>query len=151
MGRRAALSQVLVVGALLLLVAIGVGIGMGNRVLGLVGGRQPVVPTPVAVPTASPGGSANWSAWKRTSVMAVATDPGFPDPRVTAEPEVKPTPKRTPTPKPPATATPLRQPNSEYTSPPLPVPLVSHTPESPGESGRSPTLPPVPVPSLNPE
>jgi hypothetical protein len=27
---------------------------------------------------------------------------------------------------------------------------VSHTPESPGESGHSSTLPPVPVPSLNP-
>lgn len=150
MGRRGALSQVLVVGALLLLVAIGVGIGMGNHVLGQVGGRHPVVPTPVAIATASPGGSANWSAWKRTSVMAVATDPGFPDPRVTAEPEVKATPKPTPAPKPTANSTPSRQPNSGYTSPPLPLPIVSHTPESPGESGHSSTLPPVPVPSLNP-
>jgi hypothetical protein len=153
MGPRAALSEVLIVGALLLLVAIGFGIGMGNRVLGQVAGREPVVPTPVPIPTASPGDQGNWAGWKHISVMAVATDPAFPDPRIAPEPEVRSSPKPPPRPKPTASPTPFHQP---YTSPPLPLPLVSHTPEGPGgESeptrppGRGPT-PPIPVSSLNP-
>jgi hypothetical protein len=63
---------------------------------------------------------------------------------VTPEPEVKATPKRTPTPKPTPSPTPSPAPNSGYTSPPLPIPLVSHTPESPGEvePSRGPGPPP---------
>jgi hypothetical protein len=126
------------------------------------------VPTAVPISTASSGNAGSWNAWKRTSVMSVATDPGFPDPRVTAEPEVKATPKHTPTPKPSPTPTAARE-NGNYTSPPLPIPLVSHTPEGPeseasrgpnpppisratasGQPGRIPTLPPVVGPSLSP-
>jgi hypothetical protein len=178
MAARAALSQLLIVGGLLLMVAIGVGIGMGNRVLGQVTGREPVIPTPVPIPTPSAGDHESWATSKRTSVMAVATDPAFPDPRVTPEPEVKATARPTPTPK--ATQTPAKPAEAKrggYTSPPLPLPLVSHTPEGPGADSeptrlpgpqpivrlppaasrppsripvRFPTLPPVAVPSLSP-
>jgi hypothetical protein len=128
LGPRKRLSQVLIVGAVVLLVAILVGLGMGNHVLSQVAGREPVVPTPVPIPTAKPGErSSTGSLWKRIQIMAVATDPAFPDPRVTPEPEyratAKPTPKRTPSPGPTR--------NPEYTSPPMPFPLVSHGPESP--------------------
>jgi len=157
-GPRAALSQVLIIGALLLLVAVGFGVGMGNRVLGQVAGREPVVPTPVPIPTPSaiPGDPGNWAAWKHISVMAVATDPAFPDPRIPPEPEVRSTLKPPPRPKPTPSPTPFQEPSEGYTSPPMPLPLVSHTPEGPGgeseptrQPGRGPT-PPVPAPSPNP-
>ena len=127
LGPRKRLSQVLIVGALVLVGAILVGLSMGNHVLSQVAGREPVVPTPVPIPTSKPDQAGSGSLWKRIQIMAVATDPAFPDPRVTPEPEVrptaKPTPKRTPTPAP------TRNPESTYTSPPMPFPLVSHTPE----------------------
>jgi len=178
---RAALSQLLIIGGLLLLVAIGFGIGMGNRVLSQVAGRDPVVPTPVPIPTPTAGDPSVGRTWKKTSAIAVATDPAFPDPRVTPEPEAAPTPKQTSTPKPTPSPAVKKQPEHRaYTSPPMPLPLVSHTPEGaqadpeptrlPGPQPisrlqisapvktpapsrappRAPTLPPVPVPSLNP-
>src|ERR1700682_2998055 len=154
MGPRAAQSQVLILGGLLLLGSIGFGIGMGNHVLGQVAGREPVVPAPVATHTSSAGDQGNWAAGNHISVMAVATDPAFPDPRITPEPEVKPTPKPSPTPKPTPSPTPFVQPS--YTSPPMPLPLVSPPPEGPRRDpeptrppGRGPP-PPAPVPSLNP-
>jgi len=130
LGPRKRLSQVLIVGALVLLGAILVGLGMGNHVLSQVAGREPVVPTPVAIPTPKPGDQAgSGSLWKRIQVMAVATDPAFPDPRITPEPEVVRTAKPTPTLAP--TPGPTRNPDRTYTSPPMPFPLVSHTPERP--------------------
>ncbi len=165
MGPRAALSQVLIAGAFVLLVAIGVGIAMGNHVLGQVAGREPVLPT--AVPIATPSGAGpNSAAWKRISVMSVATDPGFPDPRITPEPEVKRTPK--PTPKPTPTPYPVEYLNGETPSPaptrpaespppavPEPTPPAEHTvvrpvPPRSAPPGRPPTLPPVAIPSLSP-
>jgi hypothetical protein len=137
MHRRARLSVVLIAGGVVLLVAIAIGIAMGNRVLGQVAGRVPSFSTtPVPLATASPGFAANVPIWKRTQVMSVATDPHFPDPRVTPEPEVVPT--KPPTPRP--THSPLPTPSADseavpYTSPPMPIPLVTHGDD---ESAQSP-------------
>ena len=124
MGPRAGLSTVLIVGGITLLIAIAIGNSMGNRVLGQVAGRIPAVQdTPFAVPSSTPGGPANVMTWKRVQVMSVATDPGFPDPRVTPAPEETPTPK--PRPKPRPSPSPKPSPSPAYTSPPLPIPLSS--------------------------
>src|SRR5580704_14765643 len=107
---------------------------MGNRVLGLATERGPaIVATPVAtvVPTDQPN-PPGAVVWKHTQVVSVATDPGFPDPRVTPEP---PPPPPTPRPTPKPTPTRITPPpdvegsKAPYTSPPLPIPLVTHTPE----------------------
>jgi hypothetical protein len=128
---RASFSTVLLLGGIVLLVAIGVGMNMGNRVLGQIGAHVPVQPTAVPAATEDPGDHAEVSGWKRVSVMSVATDPGFPDPRVTPEPPPPPPPRprATPTEEPqdedhPRTPKPKAKP---YTSPPLPLPLVTHS------------------------
>jgi hypothetical protein len=162
MGPRAAFSQVLIAGGFVLLVAIGIGIAMGNHVLSQVAGRAPIAPTPVPIPTPTVGDSGNSAAWKHFTILSVATDPAFPDPRITPEPEVVAAPKRTPAPKPSPTRTATGF-SVPYTSPPLPIPLSTEgaTPEAEETGGRLPnasrttapsraTLPPVPVPSLNP-
>ena len=85
--------------------------------------------------------------WAR--IVSVATDPAFPDPRVTRPPTpppppVTPTPLPTPTPR-RATPIPVQPPpQSVYTSPPLPIPLVSHEPGA--VETESPTVPPAPGP-----
>ncbi len=77
--------------------------------------------------------------------MSVATDPAFPDPRVTPPP--RPTqppytpPPYHPTPIPEVTLSRCRRSAGIYTSPPLPIPLVSHEP------GATETEPPT----LSPE
>jgi hypothetical protein len=124
---RASLSTVLLVGAFVLLIAIGVGMNMGNRVLGQIGAHVPVQPTAVPAATEDPAQHDEITGLKHSTVMSVATDPGFPDPRVTPEPEVPATPR----PRPTETLTPRpekRAPGPAYTSPPLPLPLVTHTP-----------------------
>ena len=175
MGPRAALSQVLIAGGFVLLVAIGVGIAMGNHVLGQIAEQDPIAPTPVPIPTPTGADAGNQAGWKHLTILSVATDPGFPDPRITPEPEAPPEPKRTPTPKPSPTPTPA--PEIPYTSPPMPIPMPSEgqTPEVEASGSRpanaartSPparatlpparatlppvrvTLPPVVGPSLNP-
>jgi hypothetical protein len=60
--------------------------------------------------------------WKRLQVVSVATDPAFPDPRVTPPPT--PSPRPTPSPKPRPTVNPTQI----YTSPALALPLASHEP-----------------------
>jgi type IV secretory pathway VirB10-like protein len=155
MGPRAGLSTVLIVGALILLVAIVIGQNMGNHVLGQIADRGPAISeTPIPTPSPSPdddvaGGSLS-TQWKHRQVISVATDPAFPDPRVTPEPTPPPTPvpTRRPTPQPtPQNDTPapddtgVDQPQSTtYTSPPLPMPLVSHAPDetAPDEGGSPP-------------
>ena len=74
--------------------------------------------------------------WKRLQVVAVATDPAFPDPRVTRTPS--PRPAATPPPA-PRTALPAPTVKSVYTPPPLPIPIVSH---DPNEVETEPPLPP---------
>jgi len=143
----------LVIGGIVLLISIAVGIGMGDRVLGQIGLHQPVQPTPVPPATAAPEDRGDTAGWKHVSVMVAATDPAFPDPRVTPVPEPPATPRPRPTFEP--TPTPRPTHNSHYTSPPLPIPLVTHTPVSPSPgpdieaTPRSySTLPPVPIPSV---
>jgi hypothetical protein len=141
MTPRANLSVMLVVAGLVLLVAIAVGNEMGNRVLGQATERGPaILATPIATPaSADTGDEGNW---RRNQIVTVATDPAFPDPRVTPEPPPPPpvvTARPTPAPTPIPSPTESREP---YTSPPLPIPLVSHTPaesESPDQGSPAPT------------
>jgi hypothetical protein len=149
--RRPGLSALLVAGAVVLLVSILVGQKLGDRIL-LQTPRRPVLVgsgiTPV--PEADPSDRGELKNWKRLQVVSVATDPAFPDPRVT----------RPPTPPPPVyTPPPLRRvtpipvptvnvaPQGIYTSPPLPIPLVSHDPnEVATEPPVGPTQPPATPP-----
>ncbi len=189
-GKRPGLSTVLVMGALVLVIAIFIGNNMGNRVLGQISSRGAgAAATPIATPTPGSSDSPQSRAlWKRRQVLSVATDPAFPDPRITPEPEPVETarPRRkanTPSPtqsgKAGASGTASDEPASEstpnttYTSPALPLPIVSHAAEetiapdtaqtlapqkatptasAPRNGGpRSyPTLPPVSQPSLSP-
>jgi hypothetical protein len=137
--RRPALSVLLVAGALVLLVSILIGQRLGDRVLLQTEQRLPLagsVITPVPAPSVTDPGDLHW---KRLQVVSVATDPAFPDPRVTPTPP--PTPR--PTPKPTASARPTERPTPlpAYTSPPLPVPIASHSPEA-----EEATTAPVPQP-----
>jgi len=88
MGPRAGLSATLAIAAVTLLVAIAIGNAMGNRVLGLGTERGPaIVATPV--PSIAPSEETNAPgviSWKHNQVVSVATDPAFPDPRITPEP-----------------------------------------------------------------
>lgn len=164
MGPRAGLSSILILGAIVLLIAIAVGNGMGNRVLGQVAGRVSILSaTPLPLSTPSPGASDNPKSfsWKRRQVISVATDPAFPDPRITPEPTPEPTapPTARPTPQPtrkPAApaATPspeATQRHSTYTSPPMLYPMGTRAPgaaPSPAVSGSpgasSPATRPLP-------
>jgi hypothetical protein len=77
------------------------------------------------VPEAESSDHGELRNWKRLEVISVATDPAFPDPRVT-RPPAPPPPSA-----PPHRATPIPEPTLPaplYTSPPLPLPLVSHEP-----------------------
>jgi hypothetical protein len=134
MGPRTGLSAILIVGALVLLVAIAVGNNMGNRVLGQIPERIPALAaTPIPSPTAASNDSPlSQALWKRRQVLSVATDPAFPDPRVTPEPPVPATPKPTPKPTPSPSPSPTdERPDSDYTSPPLPIPLSTGPEETP--------------------
>jgi hypothetical protein len=120
-SRRPRTSLTLVTLGLLLLLSVAIGQRIGDRVLfGATERRVPVaasLATPVAGPSVDdPNVLRNW---KRLQVVSVATDPAFPDPRVTPSPSPSPRPTPRPTPSPP-----LRP----YTSPPLPIPLMSHLP-----------------------
>jgi hypothetical protein len=93
---RGFLSGSLILGALILLGAIIMGNQLGDRVLSQITERTQPLPTPV-LPTAVPTQSAAPESWKTVQVTSVATDPHFPDPRVTPPPP--PTPKPTATPR----------------------------------------------------
>jgi hypothetical protein len=126
--RRPGFSVVLILGAVVLLVAILVGQKVGDRVLLQTERRVPMAganltPVPETNPTPEPP----IKNWRRQQVVSVATDPAFPDPRVTRPSTPRPTPTAAPTPQP--TPTPeLHTPSGTYTSPPLPLPLVTHLP-----------------------
>jgi hypothetical protein len=133
MGQRAGFSTILIMGAVVLLISIAVGNSMGNRVLGQIAARAPeVVPTPMISASADPGGSLDQVLSVRHSVLSVATDPGFPDPRVTPEPPPPvrrtPAPRRTSAPPRPSPSPSGSAEVSHYTSPPLPIPIVVHSP-----------------------
>jgi hypothetical protein len=130
LGSRYEVSLLLIVGSLVLLIAIVIGDSMGNKVLGQIASRASSATTPVPIPTASEGDEASQVLARRRQVLSVATDPGFPDPRVTPEPPPPPTPRPTPSPSPSPTdddgGTP--DPSQDYTSPPLAIPLESQSP-----------------------
>ena len=86
----------------ILLISIFAGEKMGERVLGHATESAVLVPevqTPVARPTLGPE-AGPIRDWRKLQVVSVATDPGFPDPRVTKPPTPTPKPTRTPTPTP---------------------------------------------------
>lgn len=98
--RRPRESLFLLLCGIVLLVSIYVGEKMGERVLGRATGTAVLVPeiqTPRPEPTLGPD-VGPIRDWRKLQVVTVATDPGFPDPRVTKPPT--PTPKPTPTPAP---------------------------------------------------
>ncbi len=126
--RRPGFSAFLVAGALVLLVSILIGQKLGDRVLLQTEQRVPIAGSGVTpVPEAEPSDGGELKNWKRLQVVSVATDPAFPDPRVTPPPRPKPT--ATPTPGPTPKPRPTPPPPALYTSPPLPVPIVSHSPD----------------------
>jgi hypothetical protein len=147
--RRPGLSALLVAGAVVLIVSILIGQKIGDRVLLQTTTHRPILAgsgvTPV--PEADPSDRGELKNWKRLQVVSVATDPAFPDPRVT-RPPTPPPPVYTP---PPHRATPIPEPTIAaprgiYTSPPLPIPIVSHDPNETSAPEQPPTLPPVTPP-----
>lgn len=142
MGGHRGLSSVLILGAIVLVIAVFIGNNMGNRVLGQIASRATSIATPIPIPSASPADTAvNRALWKRRQVLSVATDPAFPDPRITPEPEIPATPKpeirrrrfKAAPPRPKgrdaSDAAPEATPDTSYTSPPLPLPIASHAAE----------------------
>lgn len=123
-NRRPQASLFLLMCAVTLIVAIFVGEKMGERVLHQSTQTAvvvaPALPSPSAAPSSEDTGPIR--NWRKAQVVTAATDPGFPDPRVTPPPT--PTPRPKPTPKPTPTETPFVFP----TPPPLPTPTESETP-----------------------
>jgi hypothetical protein len=143
----------LVAGAVVLLASIVVGQKLGDKIL-LQTPRRPVLVgsgiTPV--PEADPSDRGELKNWKRLQVVSVATDPAFPDPRVT-RPPAPPPPVYTAPPLQPHRVTPIPVPTVNaaprggiYTSPPLPLPLVSHDPNEVPTDSPGPTQPPITPP-----
>lgn len=83
MGPRVNLSVLLILSGAVLLAAIALGNRMGNRVLLQVTERTEVEPSPQATPVAEVKDRQVTLGWKRAKLVSVATDPAFPDPRVT--------------------------------------------------------------------
>ncbi|HEY5350597.1 MAG TPA: hypothetical protein VIJ64_12715 [Candidatus Lustribacter sp.] len=115
--------------AVVLLAAVVVGQQIGEHTIFGATQRRVEIPgqnvTPVPEDTPGPNEAISRN-WKRLQVVSVATDPAFPDPRVTPPPTPTPTPPPRPTPSP--TPLPTLSPVEIYTSPPLPIPLASHEP-----------------------
>ena len=128
-NRRPRTALVLVGMGVVLLAAIAIGQQIGERTIFGADATQRRVDVPGLSVTPVPGDTSGPDEaisrnWKRLQVVSVATDPAFPDPRVTPTPA--PTPK--PTPKPTPSPSPTPSPLDLYTSPPLPVPIASHDP-----------------------
>lgn len=143
------LTIVLALGVVVLLAAIALGERMGDRVIGQVTEKRLRAVAPVAITPAPGESTAPYSPdWKRSQVMAVATDPGFPDPRVppvalpTAAPPATPHPAATATAQPSASPTPNLNIPIWRRSLPLPTALPSGPPGTAPAAGGSPTAPP---------
>lgn len=124
-SRRPRTALTLVGMGVVLLAAIAVGQQIGEHTIFGATERRVVIPEQVLTPVPEETGPNEAVArnWKRLQVVSVATDPAFPDPRVTPTPP--PTPRPTPSPKP------TPSPHAPYTSPPLPLPLVTGESPSP--------------------
>jgi hypothetical protein len=128
LSRRPGLSSLLVAGAVVLVVSILIGQKIGDKVLLQTARRPPTVGVAVSPLPDAAGDRGELKNWKRLQVVSVATDPAFPDPRVTPPPR-PPAPPETPRPRVTAIPVlPVNVPRGIYTSPPLPIPLVSHDP-----------------------
>ena len=139
-NRRPRTSLVLVGLGVLLLVSIAIGQQIGDHALFSATQHRLAFPddsiTPVPDPTTTDDPTLS-KDWKRLQVVSVATDPAFPDPRVTPPP--------TATPK-PASPTPTPTPDAELDQSPAtpkfsasPAPTVVLTPvPPPSETGGSP-------------
>ena len=134
MGPRVNVSLLLILSAGVLLAAIAVGNRMGNHVLGQVSQRVAVVPSALLTPIPEVKNLQVSLGWKHTQVVSVATDPAFPDPRVTPMPPQPPVPStrrgRHAQPVGFQRVLPVVRISSSsgpsYTSPPLPLPLATH-------------------------
>jgi hypothetical protein len=97
---------------IVLLAAVAIGQQVGEHtIFGATEHRveipeQTLTPVPEDTPGTDEAISRNW---KRLQIVSVATDPAFPDPRVTRPPTPTPKPTRSPTPQP-----------DLYTAPPAP-------------------------------
>ncbi|MGA3036373.1 MAG: hypothetical protein ABSE64_02720 [Vulcanimicrobiaceae bacterium] len=132
-SRRPQLSLLLVLGGVTLLVAIFIGEKMGERVLSRSTETAVLVPevqTAAPVPTASADEAGPIRDWRKLQVVTVATDPGFPDPRVTPTPTPKPKPTPTPSPTPTPYFFPTASP--EPTEAPTSIGSPNATPQLPG-------------------
>jgi hypothetical protein len=127
-SRRPRTAMALVGMGIVLLAAVVLGQQIGEHTIFGATERRVEIPegavTPV--PDETPGSDEAISRnWKRLQVVSVATDPAFPDPRVTPPPT--PTPRPTPSPKPVRTSNPAEL----YTAPPLEQSAPTEAPELP--------------------
>jgi hypothetical protein len=132
-NRKPQTSLLLVLGGATLLISIFIGEKMGQRVLMRSTETAVLIPevqTAAPVPTASQDDSGPIRDWRKLQVVTVATDPGFPDPRVTPTPTRKPK----PTPSPSPTPTPFVLPTLTPEPSTVPSPGISPnaTPQLPG-------------------
>ena len=160
-SRRTFLSLSLILGGIVLLAAIAVGNDMGDRVIGQLTQSRPLVSKPLATPVAQATDADELEHnWKKVQVVTVATDPAFPDPRVTPTPpppppptpKPKPTPKPTPSPteEPIPTEPPPTEPPDMTTSPGGPESAPPPPPTAPPTPGGSTRLPSYAVPNTRP-
>lgn len=156
--------MVLALGIVVLAVAIAMGERMGDRVLGAATEKRltnisPVTITPAPNPTTAPFGP----DWKRSQVLAAASDPGFPDPRVppvpipTRPPAPSPGPdQQLATPRAHTTPRPTPSPTPNLNLPiwrrarPLPVPTAGET-APPGAVTPAPAAGGTPRPDASPQ
>jgi hypothetical protein len=131
-NRRPRTALVFVGCGIVLLVSIAIGQQIGDHALftatqhRLAFPDETITPVPDDTSTGDPSLSKDW---KRLQVVSVATDPAFPDPRVTPPPTPTPRPTAAPTPAPTPRPSPTPSPPPLYTSPPLPLPIASHDPD----------------------
>jgi hypothetical protein len=152
--RKRSLTIFLLAGAALLVAAVFFGNRMGDRVISQVGAKIDLQPTTIpsvgpSAPDPSDPKDERRVFWKKSQVVTAATDPAFPDPRVTPPPTATPRPATpVPTARPKPTDTPYL-PTPEIT----PAPTVLLTPVPPPPSGSVPSAAnesAAPNPSLTP-
>jgi hypothetical protein len=141
-------TLILAAGVLVLIAAIALGEHMGDRAIFEAtdaGSNAPLV-TPLPEPTST---GAYGPDWKKTQVLAAASDPRFPDPRIPPKP--LPTLPPPPSPKPSPTSSWTPNPNIPiWDQTPPPSGSVSPSPspaESPTDSGPVVESPPPVMPT----
>jgi len=129
-SRRPRTALMLVGMGIVLLAAVAVGQQIGEHTIFGATERRVQVPeqtvTPIPEETAGTDEAISRN-WKRLQIVSVATDPAFPDPRVTRPPTPTPKPTRSPTPAPdlyPAPPAPAATP----TIPSYALPIASASP-----------------------